>query len=164
MRTHKCTGNVESGQNKQQQQAIRAHTVGDAIIDDTTINDADLQCSQSLDEFISESCNRMGLVDQSDTKSPQYNETAENLFEKSSSKPQTMTDGTVQCDPINLNDLPSFCSFELANTSDLTDVMPSMNEIFPQTLDLMNALYANDTIDDGHIQHLYADSQAHTNE
>lgn len=165
LRTHKCTGYGENNVNKQQQQqqpqqsSPHVHIATDAIIDDTTANDPDLHCSQSLDEFITESCNRMGLADTSEIvlKEPP----------PPSSSPSSIaqTAHTVNCDAINLNDLPTFCTFELPNTTDLTNVIPSMSEIFPQTMDIMNALYANETDDDA-IQHLYADAQPsqHTHE
>lgn len=42
--------------------------------------------------------------------------------------------------PFSLNDLVAFGEMEAAN-SDLANVMPSMNDIFPQTIDMIDVLY-----------------------
>lgn len=146
LRTHKCAGFVAVDE-----------TSAPVTNDATTFMDSDHQnvstCAQSLDELITESCNRMGIVDQTDPNqhespsSSYVNQTTENGIDSNHML-------HFECDSFNLNDL-AFCTGETSNT-DLANVMPSMNEIFPQTIELMNALYDNVHVSvNGDLQHFY---------
>lgn len=151
LRTHKCIGLT-----------VPVHSLAannDATFMDNNNNNNNSgqqslssTCSPSLDELISESCNRMGIVDQIDQNQM-----------KSLCAPTTTTTTTTEndinpnqsllhfeCDSFSLNDL-NFCTVETSN-ADLANVMPSMNEIFPQTIELMNALYDNV---DSDLPHFY---------
>lgn len=57
------------------------------------------------------------------------------------------------CDSFNLNDL-TFCTGETSH-ADLANVVPSMNEIFPQSIEILNALYDNASVNNGDLQHFY---------
>lgn len=148
LRTHKCAGYVVSDD-----------ATSATVNNDATFMDSDHQnmstCTQSLDELITESCNRMGIVDQTDSNhheassptSSYVNQTTENGIDTNPSMLH------FECDSFNLNDL-AFCTGE-SNNTDLANVMPSMNEIFPQTIELMNALYDNVNVNNGDLQHFY---------
>lgn len=142
LRTHKCSGFVGNG-----------HT--SAINNDVTFMENDQQsittCSQSLDELISESCNRMGIVDRTDQNPSESSTYTITNTENAVISNQPMLQ--FECDSFNLNDL-AFCTGETSNT-DLANVMPSMNEIFPQSIELMNALYDNISGNHGDLQHFY---------
>lgn len=147
LRTHKCAGYVVS------------ENISPLVNDDATFMDNDHQnmstCAQSLDELITESCNRMGIVDQptdpnqSESSSSFVNQTTENGINPN----QPLLH--FECDSFNLNDL-TFCTLGEASNTDLANVMPSMNEIFPQSIELMNALYDNvHGVNNGDLQHFY---------
>lgn len=117
---------------------------------ETTFIDNDQpNMSQSLDELITESCNRMGIVDQTD---PNAHESTYASTENGHINPnQSMLQ--FECDSFNLNDL-AFCTGETTNT-DLADVMPSMDEIFPN-IEIMNVLYDNMNVSNGDMQQFYS--------
>ncbi|XP_055296416.1 zinc finger protein 34-like [Sitodiplosis mosellana] len=158
LRTHKCSGFVVN------ELTASARNNNDATFMD---NDDDDQpnnmsaCSPSLDELISESCNRMGIVDQiesnpSESTASLYANNSENGInpnQSSLSSPSSMLH--FECDSFNLNDL-GFCTGETGASTDLANVMPSMNEIFPQTMEILNALYDNvNNVNNGDLQQFY---------
>lgn len=118
---------------------------------ETTFIDNDQpNMSQSLDELITESCNRMGIVDQTDPNV--HDTTYANTENGHIHSNQSMLQ--FECDSFNLNDL-AFCTSETTNT-DLANVMPSMGEIFPQSIEIMNALYDNMNVSNGDLQQFYS--------
>lgn len=130
LRTHKCTGKKETESTAPMNNDSELTFIA---------NDQETQLSseQILDEFITESCNRLGIVDHNESN----NDTVM-LFtcENTENGNQTNQSTTAyDCDSFNLNDL-LFCDGETTHT-DLANVTPSMNEIFPQTMDILNALY-----------------------
>lgn len=148
LRTHKCTGFTSNE---------HEHTTTTTVNNDAvTFIDNNQQsmstCQQSLDELITESCNRMGIVDrtepnQSESSASYANSHTENGIHTNSSMLH------FECDSFNLNDL-TFCTGETSNT-DLANVVPSMNEIFPQSIEILNALYDNASVNNGDLQHFY---------
>lgn len=165
LRTHKCTGFVSN----EHTTATPTTTTAAATTTKTTVNDDavtfmdnDQQnmstCQQSIDELITESCNRMGIVDRTETNptesssfvNPNNIETRANDSNQSSSMLQ------FDCDSFNLNDF-NFCTGESSST-DLANVMPSMSEIFPQSIELLNALYDNAGANNNDLQHFYDSS------
>lgn len=148
LRTHKCAGfaSVEH----------KSSTVNN---DAVTFIDSDQQsmstCQQSLDELITESCNRMGIVDRSDPNQSESSPYANSHTENGNHTNPSMLH--FECvDSFNLNDL-AFCTGE-SNNTDLANVVPSMNEIFPQSIEILNALYENASANNGDLQHFYDSS------
>lgn len=146
LRTHKCDGIIIA---TEQTSMLNNDTA--AIVNNHDQKTMSASCLQSMDEHISESCHRMIIVDQTDPNQPDelttYAATTENDVINSD---QSMIH--FECDSFNLNDLV-FCTGETSNT-DLANVMPSMNEIFPQSI--MNALYDNvNVINSDIVQHFY---------
>lgn len=161
LRTHKCTGFVSpviTENNLQQTQAAAvAATVSTSSLnrsdDDTMVESKTDQetvpcMEQTLDEFITESCNRMGIVDHNE--SDHHSRVAATMYacENTENGINTIQSTTFDCDSFNLHDL-SFCDGVDGETTttdtadDLANVTPSMSEIFPQTMDILNALYDN---------------------
>lgn len=152
LRTHKCIGFMTN----EHTSATVATIDNDTAFMDNNEQQTISTCSQSLDELISESCNRMGIVDQTDPNqsesTPYASSNTSNTENGHTNSNQSMLQ--FECDSFNLNDL-SFCTGETTNT-DLANVMPSMNEIFPQTIEIMNALYDNMNVNnDADLQHYY---------
>lgn len=150
LRTHKCSGFIAN----EASTSVRNNN-NDTTTTTTFMDNDDQQnmsaCSPTLDELISESCNRMGIVDQID---PNPSESTASLYPNNTENGINPTNQSMlhfECDSFNLNDL-SFCTGETSNT-DLANVMPSMNEIFPQTI--LNALYDNVNVNNGDLQHFY---------
>ncbi|XP_031628046.1 zinc finger protein 160-like [Contarinia nasturtii] len=145
LRTHKCSGFI-----------VAEHK--SPLNNDTTFRSNEHQpdnmstCSQSLDELITESCNRMGIVDQTE-----LNPSDLSTYSTAATETGDINSNTsmlhFECDSFNLNDL-SFCTGETSNT-DLANVMPSMDEIFPQTMEIMNALYDDMNMNNSDLQHFY---------
>lgn len=119
----------------------------------TFVNNDDQQSmstcqQQSLDELITESCNRMGIGDDR-TDSNQIKSTADAKIGHAITEHHHQHDGAgaganhamlqFDCDSFILNDL-AFCASE-SNSMDLANVIPSMSEIFPQSIEILNALY-----------------------
>lgn len=152
LRTHKCAGYVVADDTS-------AATVNnDATFMDSVDHQNMSTCTQSLDELITESYNRMGIVDQtesthhdSSSSSSYVNQRAENGQIHANDQSSMLH---FECDSFNLNDL-AFCTGGESSNTDLANVMPSMNEIFPQTIELMNALYDNVHVNNGDLQHFY---------
>lgn len=128
---------------------------------------------QSVDEFISDSYNRMGIADQTNPRQV-YNtgETSENninhhhqlqtlqLQQQPVQQSQRPNQTTFECDSFDLNNL-RFIPVESPDT-DLANVVPSMNELCPQTFDLMNAFY--NTINSNDLDNFYGSSQSQTHQ
>lgn len=156
LRTHKCSGFIAN-----ESTSARNNNDDATFMDNNNNNDDDQRnlsaCSPSLDELISESCNRMGIVDQIDPNPSESTTTYANNTENGINPNQSMLH--FECDSFNLNDL-NFCTGETSNT-DLANVMPSMDEIFPQTI--LNALYDNVNVNNGDLQHFYDTTPQHSN-
>lgn len=126
------------------------------------------QQQQLLDELITDSCNRMGIGSGGgdDDRIDDSNQAESSLCAKSENG-ITEIDATAaaaainanqsllqfDCDSFNLNDL-AFCTGIESNSTDLANVIPSMDEIFPQSIEMLNALYDNNN----DLQHFYSDS------
>lgn len=126
------------------------------------------QQQQLLDELITDSCNRMGIGGSGggdDDRIDDSNQAESLLCAKSENGITENDDATAaainanqsmlqfDCDSFNLNDL-AFCTGIESNSTDLANVIPSMDEIFPQSIEMLNALYDNNN----DLQHFYADS------
>lgn len=181
LRTHKCTGfignectsatittTITTATTKAASATAPVTTTSTTTVNNDAVAfiDNDQQsmasCQQSLDELITESCNRMGIVDRTDSN-PNQN----SISPESSSSVSAYTNSNAQngqhsnalqfeCDSFNLNDL-TFCTGEITNT-DLANVVPSMNEIFPQSIEILNALYDNASANNSDLHHFYDSS------
>lgn len=143
LRTHKCSGFIVA----EHKSPLDNETT---FISNEHRSNNMSTCSQSLDELITESCNRMGIADQTEpnpSELPTYSTTTTGDIDSNTSMLH------FECDSFNLNDL-TFCTSETSNT-DLANVMPSMDEIFPQTIDIMNALYDDMNMNNSDLQHFY---------
>lgn len=124
-------------------------------------------CSPSLDELISESCNRMGIVDQIEPNpSESLAESSALLYANSNAEnginPNQSSMLHFEPDSFNLNDL-GFCTGDTGANTDLANVMPSMNEIFPQTMEILNALYDNvNNVNNSDLQQFYDTNTTNT--
>lgn len=132
LRTHKCTGKKET--------ELTGPQNNDNNTELTFIaNDPETQLSseQILDELITESYNRLDIVDHNESNlDTAMLYTCENTENGNQTNQLTIA---YDCDSFNMNDL-LFCDGETTHT-DLAYVTPSMNEIFPQTMEILNALY-----------------------
>lgn len=150
--------------------AIATKTVND---DAVTFMDNDQQSmstcqQQSLDELITESCNRMGIGDdridsnriESSICAKKEHGIAENVDDATAASAINVNHAMLQfdCDSFNLNDL-AFCTIE-SNSMDLANVIPSMNEIFPQSIEILNALYDNASANNNDLQNFYNNNNA----
>lgn len=153
--------------------AITTKTVND---DAVTFMDNDQQSmstcqQQSLDELITESCNRMGIgddrIDSNQIESPicakKEHGIAENVDDAAAASAINVNHAMLQfdCDSFNLNDL-AFCTIE-SNSMDLAhvnEIIPSMNEIFPQSIEILNALYDNASANNNDLQIFYNNNNA----
>ena len=98
----------------------------------------------------------MGIVDQIE---PNPSESSALLYANSNAEnginPNQSSMLHFEPDSFNLNDL-GFCTGETGANTDLANVMPSMNEIFPQTMEILNALYDNvNNVNNSDLQQFY---------
>lgn len=132
------------------------------------------QHQQSLDELITDSCNRMGIgsgddrIDDSNQAESSLiciaknengiteNDDVDAVAAINAATNQSMLQ--FDCDSFNLNDL-AFCTSNESNSNDLANVIPSMNEmIFPQSIEMLNAFYDNNVssaANNNDLQHFY---------
>lgn len=176
LRTHKCTGFISNERTSTTTSAEAMATTTAAAETETSMSneavtfiDNDQQSMSSyqqlLDELITESYNRMGIVDHTDPNpTPNSNQIPSEsltIFANSNTQPNhqqspSSSNQPFQCDSFNLNDL-NFCTGEITNM-DLANVIPSMNEIFPQSIEILNALYDNESANNTDLHQFYNSS------
>lgn len=183
LRTHKCTkymGNERAAATTTATTTAATAAAAAAVVKTSkTVNDdamtfmdnndqpsmSTCQQQQTLDELITDSCNRMG-IDDDQTDSNQAESSICANSENGITENENVTAATTivdanqsmlqfDCDSFNLNDL-AFCTSE-SNSTDLANVIPSMNEIFPQSIEILNALYDNASANNNDLQHFYND-------
>lgn len=112
----------------------------------------DKTSQQSVDEFMSDSYNRMGIADQTTPRQVYNTGQALQLQQQEEQQSQRQNQTTFELDSFGL-----FIPVESPDT-DLANVVPSMIELCPQTIDLMNAFYSN--INNNDLNNFYTSSQS----
>lgn len=167
LRTHKCTGFAVKCESEQM--TTMATTVNNDMTFVTNDQETKPCTEQTLDEFITESCNRLGIVDHNESNHAAAPTTATVVSsmvytcENTENGCNTNQSTAYDCDSFNLHDLP-FCVVdddgETTNT-DLANVTPSMSEILPQTMDILNALYENVESNTDNQRHFFQSQSSH---
>lgn len=145
LRTHKCTGFVN---NNDMPSPVTPSLIENNI--DTPDISLNLGSSQALDEFVTESYNRMGIVDHNDQTNGFFhtihNNAMENQIQNNNSQFAMNEDFHMPSLTFHLEDNKfSYSHDDIPVQASTPNRLPSMSEIFPQALDV---LFENDVDND----------------